>query len=264
MVNQKIALIIDDEPDVVEVVKDCLKNELHYLVLSATDSQVAVDLANNYLFDLLILDLHMPKLDGVQVLKTVRQKQPDIKVMVITGFYDRYRESLKHVRVDKIIEKPFEFPKFEEEIIALAGSVDKKAAVSERKAIPKARILLVDDEREQCETLKEFILEDKPNFYEVEIAENAEEGIVLNTEFKPDLILYDIKMPHLRGDEMMFQIQSGNGHKPRLFVVISAIALPETIDRLEQAGCPYITKPFRIEELLKLIHDKCIDLKLVK
>ena len=264
MVNQKIALVIDDEPDVVEVVKDCLKNELHYLVLAATDPSTAVDFANNYLFDLLILDLHMPKLDGLQVLELVRQKQPTVKVMVITGLYERYEDRLKKVRVDKIVEKPFEFSRFEEDVVKLAGSVDQPFRSAEAGPIPKAKILLVDDEGEQCETLREFILEDQPNFYEVEIAESAEEGIARNNDFEPDLVLYDIKMPHLRGDEMMEKIKAGEGHKPRLFIVISAIGLPDTISRLEAAGCPYVTKPFRIEEVLKLLRNKCFELGLVK
>ncbi|OGW84448.1 MAG: hypothetical protein A3C35_02865 [Omnitrophica bacterium RIFCSPHIGHO2_02_FULL_46_11] len=264
MANQKIALVIDDEPDVVELIKDCLKEKLHYLVLSATDPEVAVDLAQSYLFDLLILDLHMPKLDGFQVLEMVRKKQPDVKVMVITGLYERYKERFKQVRVDKIIEKPFEFPKFEEEVVSLAGAVDRKTLEGDAGFIPKAKILLVDDEREQCEALQEFILEDKPNCYEVEIAEDAEEGIQKTNEFEPDIILFDIKMPHLRGDEMMERIKKGDGHKPKLFIAISAIGLQDTIHAVEAAGSLYITKPFRIEEVLRVIRKNCRELKLRK
>src|SRR3989338_4448465 len=127
--NQKIALVIDDEPDVVELIKDCLKEKLHYLVLSATDPEVAVDLAKSYLFDLLILDLHMPKLDGFQVLELVRKKKPRVKVMVVTGLYEQYKDRFEHVKVDKIIEKPIEPPQFAEEVLALAGSVDLTTAV---------------------------------------------------------------------------------------------------------------------------------------
>src|SRR3989338_9244938 len=92
MANQKIALVIDDEQEVVDLVKDLLKDELHFLVLTATDPTVAADLAQSYVFDLLILDLHMPKLDGFQVLDIVRRKQPAIKVMIITGLYEQYKD----------------------------------------------------------------------------------------------------------------------------------------------------------------------------
>ncbi len=261
MVNQKIAIIVDDEIEVVNILKELLQNELHYLVLTATDPQVAVDLAKRYLFDLLILDLHMPKLDGFQVLDIVRTKQPEVKVIIITGLLQRYEEKLKRVQVDKIVEKPIDFNEFKTDVISIAGSVETERTLT--KLVPKAKILLVDDEKEQCEYLKEFILGDKPNYYEVEIAETAKEAFELNNEFAPDLVLFDIKMPNMRGDVMMEQIKAGEGHKPKLFIALSAIALTETIERLKEAGCPYITKPFRIEELLELIRDKCLELNLV-
>ena len=244
--------------------KDLLKDELHYLVLTATDPTVAADLAQSYVFDLLILDLHMPKLDGFQVLDIVRRKQPAIKVMIITGLYEQYKDRLNRIRVDKVIVKPFDFPSFQADVLRVAGSVEAVSKPAETRLLPKAKILLVDDEKEQCQYLKEFLLNDQPSKYEVELAENAEEGIVKTNEFEPDLILFDIKMPHMRGDEMMDRIQGGDGHKPRLFVVISAIALPDTIERMEQKGCLYVTKPFRVDEVLALIRQKCIALGLTE
>jgi CheY-like chemotaxis protein len=264
MVNQKIALVVDDEKEIVTVVSDVLKNDLHYLVLAATDSEVARDLAQSYLFDLLILDLHMPKLDGFQLLDLVRKKQPDIKVLVITGLLDVYEQQLARADVDFIVEKPFDFPKFKRDIVSLAGAVEPVSVLGQSKEIPKAKILLVDDEKEQCEYLREFILDDNPNEYEVEIADTAEEGIIRNNDFSPDIILFDIKMPHMRGDEMMERIQSSEPHKPRLFGIISAVAQPDTIKKMQSKGCPYLTKPFRIEEVLRLLRSRCQSLGLVR
>lgn len=264
MVNQKIALVIDDDPDIVQSVKDILREELQYLVLAATDPETAVELAKIYLFDILILDLHMPRLDGFQVLEMVRKNQPRVKVLVLTGLYDQYKERFKHAKVDKIIEKPIEPPQFQRDIIELAGAVDGTPEDLETGIIPKAKIMLVDDEKEQCEYLKDFILEDKPNSYEVEIATRGEEAIVKNNEFEPDIMMFDIKMPHLKGDEMLNIIQESSGHKPRLFVVLSAVAFPETVQEMEKKGCFYITKPYRIEEVLKFLRRKCLDLGLAQ
>jgi len=262
VVNQKIALVVDDERDVVEVISDSLKSDLHYLVLPATNPETAVDFAKNYLFDLLILDLHMPKLDGIEVLNLVRKRQPDVKVMVITGLLDQYKERLEHLKVDQIIEKPLDFRQFQKDVTRLAGFTERESQKDSGQT-PKAKILLVDDEREQCETLKEFILEDQPNQYEVELVDKPEDGITLCNEFEPDIVLFDIKMPHLRGDEMIQKIKSSGNHQPKLFIAVSAIGLPETINRLKKLGCLYVTKPFRIEELLKIVRDKCVELGLV-
>jgi len=261
MVNQKIALVIDDDEQIVRSIKLILREELNYLVLGATDPETAVDYAKNYLFDLLILDLHMPKLDGFQVLELVRKKQPRVKVMVVTGLYEQYKDRFKHVKVDKIIEKPIEPPQFAEEVLALAGSVDLPVT-EEIERIPKAKILIVDDEVDLLEPFKEFVLEDKPNNYEVEIAKDAKEGLALNNEFEPDIIFFDIKMPHMTGTEMIDEIKKGASHKPKLCVAISADGHQNIVEGLEKLGYPVFTKPFNMDQLLKFIREKCFELGL--
>lgn len=259
MVNQKIALVIDDDPDIVQAIKDILREELRYLVMAARDPVTAVELARNYLFDLLVLDLHMPKLDGFQVLDLVRAKQPRVKVMVVTGLYEQYKDRFKDVRVDLIIEKPIDPVLFQSQVKTLAGSVG--AVIEEEvKVIPKAKILLVDDEEDVCDTFKEFILEDKPNRYEVETARSAAEGMKLNHDLKPDMIFFDIKMPHFSGLEMMQKIRAEKAHEPLLCVAMTADPDQKAMKQIEALGYQVIMKPFRPEQVLSFIRQKCIEL----
>ena len=146
------------------------------------------------------------------------------------------------------------------DIVAIAGSVDLPAVDTTR--IPKAKILIVDDEVDLLEPFKEFILEDKPSQYEVEIAKDPKEGLLLNNEFEPDIIFFDIKMPHMMGTEMVDQIKKGEGNKPKLYVVISADGYQNIVEGMEKLGYPVFTKPFNIEQVLKFIREKCLELGL--
>ena len=261
MAGQKIALVIDDDEGVVSSVKMILKEELNYLVLGATNPETAVDLARSYAFDLLVLDLHMPRLDGFQVLELVRKKQPQVKVVVVTGLYEQYQDRFKQVQVDKIIEKPIEPAQFAKDVVAVAGSVDLAAADTAGR-IPKARILIVDDEIEMCEPFRELILENQPNQYEVEIAKDGREGLALNSEFEPDIVFFDIKMPHMTGPEMVDEIKKGTGHKPRLFVALSADGYHEVVNEIKRQGYSVFVKPFNLEKVLKFIREKSLELGL--
>lgn len=261
MVNQKIALVIDDDESIVNAIKLVLKEELNYLVLGATKPEIAIDLAKSYAFDLLILDLHMPRLDGFQVLELVRKKQPHVKVVVVTGLYEQYQDRFQHIKVDKIVEKPIEPAQFTKDIIAIAGSVDLPKK-DESELVPKAKILIVDDETEVGETFKEFIVEDTPNQYKVEVAKDGKEGLLLNNEFEPDILLFDIKMPHMTGLEMVDQIKKDNDHKPRLYVAISGDGYHKIVSELESMGYFVLTKPFRAEVALAFIRRKCLELGL--
>ncbi|MFA6601054.1 MAG: response regulator [Candidatus Omnitrophota bacterium] len=264
MSNQKIALVIDDDQGVVNSVKLILREELNYLALGATNPETAVDLAKHYSFDLLILDLHMPKLDGFEVLELVRKKQPLVKVVVITGLYEHYQERFAQVKVDKIIEKPIEPARFARDIVAVAGQVDLPVIKDAGKTV-KAKILVVDDEEEFCEAFKEWLTEDASlSQYEVEIAQDGREGITMNNQFEPDIVFFDIKMPHMNGLEMVECIKKGNGHKPRLFVALTADAFQNVLEDIKSQGYMVFSKPFRIEQVLEYLREKCLDLGLYK
>jgi len=70
-VKQKI-LIVDDEPDILELIEYNLKKE-GYQVFLARNGQEAVTEAKRSLPDLIVLDIMMPKMDGIQFLKEVRK-----------------------------------------------------------------------------------------------------------------------------------------------------------------------------------------------
>ena len=264
---QKIALVIDDDPDIVEEVKYTLKKQLQYLVLAATDPETAVDLSKSYAFDLLILDLHMPKLDGFQVLEEVRKKQPQVKVIVITGFYDQYKDRYKSAKLDKIIEKPIDPKKFLKDVVAIAGKTDK-SDVTESAKVVNAKILIVDDEKEFCEAFKECLapdlewLKDPLTDYKIEFANNGTEGISMNNQFEPDIPIFDYKMPHMNGLEMIDHIRKGDGHKPKLCLAFSADDYTEVIEEFKSRGIPFFSKPFRPEEVIEFLRKKSLELGL--
>ena len=124
--------------------------------------------------------------------------------------------------------------------------------------------MIVDDEQEQCECLRDFFQYDQPSEYTVEFTTKAEDGVRLVNEFEPDFLIFDIKMPYLKGDEMYQVIKKGNGHKPRVSIVVSAVTAPAIVEKMTLEGCVYIRKPFRIEPLLQLIRDKCLEFGLAK
>jgi CheY-like chemotaxis protein len=79
-------LMAEDEPLAAEVIEEGLV-EAGFEVLAANDGQEAVDLAANGAgFDLLLTDLRMPRLDGMELIARLRAQRPDLPVVVMTGF----------------------------------------------------------------------------------------------------------------------------------------------------------------------------------
>jgi len=78
-------LVVDDEKITRKNLKHVLTKE-GYAVATAADGLKAMGLLENQVFDVVITDLKMEKVDGMQVLETAKQKNPDTEVIVITGY----------------------------------------------------------------------------------------------------------------------------------------------------------------------------------
>ncbi len=84
-------LVVDDEPDVRKVVRMSLE-KAGYDVLEAEDGEKAIatlkEGENNLLLDVIISDIRMPKINGVEAINYFQQEYPGKKVIVLTGFPD--------------------------------------------------------------------------------------------------------------------------------------------------------------------------------
>ena len=99
-------LLIDDEPDILRVLSMSLKAD-GYAVVTAANGTEGVAVFEEEKPDIVITDIKMPGMDGIEVLKKVKERNPDAEVIIITGHGDIENaiEALKHGASD-FINKP--------------------------------------------------------------------------------------------------------------------------------------------------------------
>src|SRR5829696_6569478 len=99
-------LVVDDEPNLVDLVRGYLARE-GYTVLSAADGPTALDLARTADPDLVVLDLMLPGLDGVEVCRRLRQFS-DAYVLMLTARSEEIDKVVGlAVGADDYVTKPF-------------------------------------------------------------------------------------------------------------------------------------------------------------
>jgi CheY-like chemotaxis protein len=115
-------LIVDDEPDILEIYQEILTRLPNQPDIITTDSGAqAIALVESQAFNLLLLDLRMPQMDGFQVLAIVRRKHPSLRVVVMTGSDDeQFRARAYGMGIDMYLEKP----KTGKEIINFVDAVE--------------------------------------------------------------------------------------------------------------------------------------------
>ncbi len=101
-------LIVDDEPDMLKLIAMIIREKTPYEVMTTNNPLEAVELAKSGNFDLIISDLKMPGLDGIELLNAVKQIDADIPVIMITayGTVESATEAMQKGGFD-FITKPF-------------------------------------------------------------------------------------------------------------------------------------------------------------
>jgi len=101
-------LVVDDEDALRTVLSAELEGE-GYQVTTAADGQEAIKVLNTSAFDLILLDIKMPNVDGFEVLKFVKDKHPKTKVVMLTGFADlKNAIESKKLGAEDFVSKPYD------------------------------------------------------------------------------------------------------------------------------------------------------------
>ncbi|OLE65950.1 MAG: hypothetical protein AUG03_02235 [Acidobacteria bacterium 13_1_20CM_2_68_14] len=113
------------------------------------------------------------------------------------------------------------------------------------------RLLVVDDELILVELLAEFL---KTVGHKVDSARNGQKALELATANDYDAILTDLKMPGLDGQGLYERLCKIKPHMTRRFIFSTGdLANPRTQAFFQAAGCPYLSKPFKLEAILTLL-----------
>src|SRR5579862_1026590 len=112
------------------------------------------------------------------------------------------------------------------------------------------KILVVEDDRATRKALQELLA---PEGYVVEMAQDGAQGIASFRATKPNLVLLDLRMPLVNGQEVCRQIRKESEEVPVIILTGSA----DEVDRvllLEMGADDYVIKPFSPKELLARVH----------
>ena len=114
MVDTRTVLLVDDEPDVVLVIRGRLMT-WGYQVVTATNGQEALDAVNQRIPDLILMDLKMPLMDGLEACRRLKTdpRFSKIPIILITSSSQKAAtEEISALQADDCVIKPFEPKEF--------------------------------------------------------------------------------------------------------------------------------------------------------
>lgn len=125
-------LVIDDQKSIRNTLKDILEYEKHEVVLAENGPQ-GLELFDNDKFDIVLCDIKMPEMDGLEVLQKIMEKSSDTPVIMISGHgnIDTAVDAIKKGAYD-FIEKPLDLNRL---LVTMRNAVERKNLVTETKVL---------------------------------------------------------------------------------------------------------------------------------
>jgi DNA-binding NtrC family response regulator len=107
--QRKLVMIVDDEPDMLSMLRLTIEKKCACEVISATSGLIALEKLSQRRPDVILSDIKMPDLDGLELLKKIRQHDQTISVVIMTGYgtIDMAVQALKDGAYD-FLQKPFD------------------------------------------------------------------------------------------------------------------------------------------------------------
>ena len=114
--RQLSILVVEDEPMVRELLSRAFNG---HKVQAAADGQQGLEIFRKGNFDIIVSDVEMPVLDGIDMIREIKKENPNVKVVVISGGMDMKRqEELQKLKIDALFLKPLS-------VCQLAESVER-------------------------------------------------------------------------------------------------------------------------------------------
>ncbi len=232
-------LIVDDDADTCANLADIF-TDFGYTVDVAYNGLAALELVRQNAYDLALLDLKMPGMDGLELYRRIREISAGTVAIVITAFASSETvTSILDAGAWQLLSKPVDISK----LLPLV-----------REALDQPLVLIVDDDKDLCQSLWSIFREQG---YRTCLAYDAREADVCLRDQQFNAVIIDMKLPQQQHGGAVVELVHQYNPKARTLVITGYRSeMAECVEQALAEGADAVCyKPFDVAELLKTIKE---------
>ena len=253
-------LVMEDESSVAQGLEMILREQGYGVDLTMT-GQGALDTLRHKDFDLLVADLRLPDMDGMDVIKRVKEKRPETEIVVITGYASPPSaiEAMKHGAAD-YLSKPFT----EEQFISAVEEAISKGLLQPVELAPaevmvnqvdetirgeagvQPQILVMEDESSVAQGLEMILRE---HGYGVDLAMTGQGALDTLSGKGFDLLVADLRLPDMDGMDVIKRVKR-ESPETEIVVITGYADVSSAVEAMRRGVVDYLPKPFTEEEFM--------------
>ena len=253
-------LIVDDHPNTALTLSRAISQLGPGIeVISATNGKTALERVRDGAVDLLITDMMMPEMNGLELVEKLKSHpggRPTYTILITAYDVPGLRESARRLKVDETIIKPVR-PERVCQLVsqALENMGSQNPPQPDTKIQQPFKILVADDIADNVSLLSRYLQSEGYSFI---VASDGVETLEKTRTELPDLILLDINMPKMDGFEVLQEIRVDPAieHIPVIILTAARIGHADVQAGFNLGADDYVTKPFDRRELLARIRTK--------
>jgi signal transduction histidine kinase/DNA-binding response OmpR family regulator len=255
----KKVLVVDDNSTNLSILQNQLEQWKLAVQCASSGKEALSILSQAGDFDLVISDMQMPEMDGVQLAKTIKQAYSTLPIILLSSIGDESKKKYPEL-FSEVLNKPVK----QQQLFRVVQSVLKNgdALITMLPDTKKPKNVLSHDFAERF-PLRILIAEDnlvnqklamlvlnKLGYNNVEMACTGVEAVTKVSQQYFDVVLMDIQMPEMDGLEATRVIRQQQSQQPYI-LAMTANAMQDDRELCLQAGMnEYISKPVKLEELM--------------
>jgi CheY-like chemotaxis protein len=236
MTNPASILVVDDEVDTCRNLSDIL-TDLGYQVDTALDGFAALELVRKKPYDVAILDLKMPGMDGLTLYRELRKICSSTVGIVVTAYASKSTtEQALAAGAWQVLAKPVD-------LVHLLPLVDE--------ALGQPLVLVVDDDPDLCANLWDLLRE---RGYRVAVAHDEEEASHHLQEHYFRVVMIDMKLPRGDGSQVFQYARQSNPQARTVIITGHRSEMDPVVQRVVAEGADAVCyKPFDVPRLLSTL-----------
>ncbi len=237
--KQRKVLVVDDEMNIRRFLRHLLEAE-GFTVFEARTGNEAIAAAKEHHPDVMLLDLMLPDINGLDVLKAVKEQEEtkDVSVIILSIIQDR--EKGYRLGASDFLSKPIDREKLLDRIARYVGGR------------PSSDLLVVEDDDSVLKAIRVML---EAQGYKVRTSVDGEAALVEVAHQVPDLILLDLMLPGLTGHEVLQELKRKDETAEIPVIVLTAAGPDERTRALGMGADHVMTKPFTENELARLVRE---------
>jgi DNA-binding NtrC family response regulator len=228
-------LIVDDEPNMRLTLSDIMIDE-GYEVQTAASGEEAVRLCENNNYDIVLMDVRMPGIDGVEAFKAIRRHKEGVKVILMSAYTV---DDLKHAALD------------DGAIAFLSKPLDMQKTIQLISEVKETAILVVEEDENISNPL---VAKLKDEGYRVTSTKSPHNALELVEQIKFDLVFVDVNLPSMNGLDLYLAIKKIT---PSSIAIMITGMEDEFIEIAREAvsknAYTFLKKPLEIDYTLELL-----------